>query len=81
MKYRIGNQVINSDQIVRVKYWPESGKTHSSVDITLTAQEPVTDYNGNLSGCSQSVTLELSDPEQADAFWQVYSGDAYTVVA
>ncbi len=75
MKYRIGNRVINSDQIVQAHYWPAHDGTQSQCDITLTSIIAL-----ELDQAASSDTAILHNAE-ADAFWQAYSGDAYTVVA
>ncbi len=71
MKYRIGNRVINSDHIVRVEYTPEAAGDKS--ECLVFTDEP---YNPD-----ESCPFFSFRGSKADAFWQAYSGDAYTVVA
>ncbi len=82
MKYKIGSTIINSDQIVSVKFLPNNPKVTNDFDqcnITLTSTEPITNYDGDPIGGSASIVIELKHDEAAN-FWQVYSGDALDVL-
>jgi len=74
VKYRIGNRVLNSDQIVKVTYF------------AATPDDP--DPLESKSACGIKTVLDVEDEDwsawlrgaEADAFWEAYSGDAYKVV-
>ena len=75
MKYLIDNIVINANQIVMVKYSPNTDRCA----ITLRSMSDPYDYNGNPTGVAESTTIELSN-QAAVKFWEAYSRDAYVVV-
>lgn len=72
MKYLIGNQTIDSSHIIRVVYFPEDDE-RSAAHITLSSINAL-----ELDHCATNERIILRD-KQADAFWDVYSGDAYKV--
>lgn len=70
MKYLIKNQVINADHIVSVLYQPEDESIGEKSAAHILTDAEAGDRNWTL-------TLRGKD---ADLFWDIYSGDAYTVV-
>lgn len=65
MKYLIGNQCLNADHIVHVKYLPEDKEENEKSACFIDTDD------------SERVKLFGT---QADLFWKAYIGDAYTVV-
>lgn len=92
MKYLIGNMVINSDHIVCVEYDPERSGTdddtntpyhfQSRIAITLSAIERDVEagFEGRIDGVGSKSQIIIWRGSVADAFWDVYSKDAYAVV-
>ncbi len=66
MKYLIGNQVINGDNITRVVRKPQTEKTIAHCFVEFIGVDP-----------SEALDLKGND---ADLFWWEYSGDAVKVV-
>lgn len=91
MKYIIGNQVINADQIVMVEYDeassgiddetgnPYSHKSHCTITLTSVHAEIEYQYEDNAVGVGSASDEVKLHGDKADKFWDAYTGDAWKV--